>query len=283
MEFRKPVGELIAARKSSRTYELRALEPGARAELQAACALSVSGLLNEPARFWLVERPEPEIRGLKLGLGLIANASSVLVGAVRDSALACVSFGYLMQALVLKATDLGLATCWVGFFDPKWFPELAITDQERSPCLVAVGHATPRRSARERLLRMAIKADSRKSWEELFFRDTPETLLSRDEAGRYAGALDMLRLAPSAGNTQPWRVVKAGEEFRFFIKPTSPRYEARHLHDVDIGIALCHFELAAREAGLRGTWVATDDAPQVPGLRYVVTWRIADWLSRPAG
>ena len=100
------------------------------------------------------------MRGLKLGLGLIANASSVLVGAVRDASLACVSFGYLMQALVLKATDLGFATCWVGFFDPKWFPELGITDQERSPCLVAVGHATPRRSARERLLRMAIQADS---------------------------------------------------------------------------------------------------------------------------
>jgi nitroreductase len=282
MEFRKPVSELIAARKSSRTYEVRALEPGARAELLAACASPWSGLLNEPARFWLVERPEPEMRGLKLGLGLIANVSSVLVGAVRDSRLACASFGYVMEALVLKATDLGLATCWVGFFDPKWFPELGITEQERSPSLVAVGHATPRRSARERLLRMAIKADSRKPWNELFFRDTPETALSRDEAGGYAGALDMLRLAPSAGNTQPWRVVKSEEEFRFFIKPTSPRYEARHLHDVDIGIALCHFELAAREAGLRGSWVATDDAPAVPGMRYVITWRTADCGVRTA-
>jgi len=273
MEFRKPVRELIAARKSSRTYEVRALEPGARAELLAACALPVLGLLNEPARFWLVERPEPEMRGLKLGLGLIAGASSVLVGAVQDSSLAFVSFGYLMQHLVLKATDLGLATCWVGFFDPKWFPELGITDQERSPSLVAVGHAAPRRSARERLLRMAIKADSRKPWDELFFRDTPETALSRDEAGSYAGALDMLRLAPSAGNTQPWRVVKSGEEFRFFVKPTSPRYEARHLHDVDVGIALCHFELAAREAGLRGMWHMADSAPQIPGMRYVITWK----------
>lgn len=273
MEFRKPMRELIAARKSSRTYEVRALEPQARAELLVACASPVSGLLGEPARFWLVERPEPEMRRLKLGLGLIANASSVLVGAVRDSRLACASFGYLMEALVLKATDLGLGTCWVGFFDPAWFPELGITEQERSPSVVAVGHATSRRSARERLLRMAIKADSRKPWNELFFRDTLEAALSRDEAGGYADALDLLRLAPSAGNTQPWRVVKSGDEFRFFIRPSSPRYETRHLHDVDIGIALCHFELAAREAGLRGSWVVAEPAPQVPGMRYVVTWR----------
>ena len=273
MEFRRPVRELITARKSSRAYEVRALEPEARAELLAACALPVSGLLNEPARFWLVERPEPEMRRLKLGLGLIANASSVLVGAVRDSRLACASFGYLMEALVLKATDLGLATCWVGFFDPAWFPELGISEQERSPSLVAVGHATPRRSARERLLRMAVKADSRKPWNELFFRDTPETALSRAEAGGYAEALDMLRLAPSAGNTQAWRVVKSGEEFRFYIKPSSPRYEARNLHDVDIGIALCHFELAAREAGLRGAWLAADSDPTVPGMRCVITWK----------
>ena len=44
MEFRKPVSELIAARKSSRTYELRALEPVARAELQAACGAPGQGL-----------------------------------------------------------------------------------------------------------------------------------------------------------------------------------------------------------------------------------------------
>ena len=112
----------------------------------------------------------------------------------------------------------------------------------------------------------------------MFFRDTPETALSRDEAGSYAGALDMLRLAPSAGNTQPWRVVKSGDEFRFFIKPTSPRYEARRLHDVDVGIALCHFELAAREAGLLGRWHAADTAPAVSGMRYVITWQCESWL-----
>jgi nitroreductase len=273
MRFRKPVTELITARKSSRAYELRPIEASLREELVAAAAELGQGLLGGAARFWLVERPEQETRRLKLGLGIVTNVSSLMAGAVRKSALAYASFGYLMEHLVLKATDLGLGTCWVGRFEPEWFPELGITGEECSPAAVAVGYATARRSARERVIRIAVQADQRKSWEELFFREDTATPLSRDEAGGYAVALDMLRLAPSAGNTQPWRVLKRGSRFDFFVKPTGSHYEARHLHDVDTGIAVCHFELAAREAGLRGSWQMSADAgPAVPEWRYVCSW-----------
>jgi len=249
------------------------LDEQVRTELAAGRAESSRGLLGEAARFWLVERPEPDMRRLKLGLGIVANASNLLVGAVMESPLAYASLGYLMERLVLKATDLGLGTCWVGHYDPKWFPELGITKREKTPVAVAVGYPTAKRTAQERVIRIAIQADRRKPWDDLFFAGPSEAPLSREQAGPYAHALEMVRLAPSAGNTQPWRIVKNGLKFDFHVKPTNPKYEERHLHDVDVGIALSHFELAARETGLKGSWnVQAPDAPALNGCRYVISW-----------
>ena len=52
------------------------------------------------------------------------------------------------------------------------------------------------------------------------------------------------------------------------------------LQRVDLGIALCHFELVARELGLAGEWVFDGpaasvgaDAPQ--GVEYTATWQAA--------
>jgi len=49
------------------------------------------------------------------------------------------------------------------------------------------------------------------------------------------------------------------------------------LQRVDLGIALCHFELVARERGLPGRWLLDepDLGPLGPGLEYTATWRTA--------
>jgi len=47
------------------------------------------------------------------------------------------------------------------------------------------------------------------------------------------------------------------------------------LQQADIGIAMSHFELTARESGMQGSWIVSD-----PGIifapvqaRYIVTWK----------
>jgi hypothetical protein len=49
------------------------------------------------------------------------------------------------------------------------------------------------------------------------------------------------------------------------------------LQRVDLGIAMCHFELVARESGLGGSWVAADPGLALPGpgIEYTATWREA--------
>ena len=46
------------------------------------------------------------------------------------------------------------------------------------------------------------------------------------------------------------------------------------LQRVDMGIAMCHFELVARERGLAGSWVVRDPGIPLPGkdTEYTVTW-----------
>lgn len=46
------------------------------------------------------------------------------------------------------------------------------------------------------------------------------------------------------------------------------------LQRVDMGIAMCHFELVARQCGLKGGWVVDDPGIEKPGesTEYTVSW-----------
>ena len=92
-------------------------------------------------------------------------------------------------------------------------------------------------------------------------------------------------MAPSASNKQPWRIVHRGRDWHFYLVRTkgygkeSALFSALRLADmqrVDMGIAMCHLELAARELGLAGTW--TFEEPGLgaleTGVEYTATWRM---------
>jgi hypothetical protein len=86
-----------------------------------------------------------------------------------------------------------------------------------------------------------------------------------------------VQIGPSASNRQPWRVVKGTDEdvFHFYISRT-PGYAAKYpdvsMQDIDMGIAMCHFEVAVQETSQKGTWQTLQPAPPQRGLEYVVSW-----------
>jgi nitroreductase len=94
----------------------------------------------------------------------------------------------------------------------------------------------------------------------------------------------MVRLGPSASNKQPWRVMKNGDSWHFFLARTRGYGQGRFrrtgraadMQRLDMGIAMCHFELAARELGLDGRWVTTVpviDPPAIDDLtEYTASW-----------
>lgn len=99
------------------------------------------------------------------------------------------------------------------------------------------------------MMRKAIKTDSRNPFETIFFDGTFDVPLTGKAAGRLAGVLEMVRRAPSAVNKQPWRVVADKTGVRFYLKRTKGFISeaAGDMQKIDLGIALCHFALAAEE------------------------------------
>lgn len=129
------------------------------------------------------------------------------------------------------------------------------------------------------MFRRALKADGRRPWSELFFRADFKHPLSKEDAGDYAFSLEMLRLAPSATNSQPWRVLITDEAIHFFEKHSlGGESVGVDMQRIDVGIGICHFHLAAVERNLSGrierrlSDLATVAVPQ--GLTYIASWII---------
>ena len=78
----------------------------------------------------------------------------------------------------------------------------------------------------------------------------------------------MLRLAPSAVNKQPWRVLKKDTNIHFYLTST------KGLTKIDIGIGLCHFHLSAIENNISGEFVSLDfmESIQENNFTYVISW-----------
>ena len=81
----------------------------------------------------------------------------------------------------------------------------------------------------------------------------------------------------SASNKQPWRIIKDENDYRFFICRTEGYGMASYdLQKNDLGIAMCHFELAAQELGLKGDWIKKNPENAPDKWEYVSTWVASD-------
>ena len=211
--------------------------------------------------------------------GVIKNARLFLAGMISPAPMANQDYGYCKEKLILKATELGLGSCWLGgTFAISAFGQAAgMKRNELLPTVAPIGYAAQHKSFRERLMRGLAGSDRRLPWEDIFFSDTRKSL-TPEEAGPYLKALENVRLAPSASNKQPWRVVfdRGKKLFLFYMARAAGYRYLRNvsLQEIDMGIAMCHFELTIREAGLTGSWRIDDSAPPVKSWEYSASWQI---------
>lgn len=294
-----PASELIARRYSCRTYVEQPIDERDRHRLAAFMDSRSSGPFGSQARFGLIAAAPDDRHALRrLGTyGFIKGATGFIAGAVRRAPKDLEDYGYLLEEVILYATALTLGTCWLGgtFTRSTFVRRLGgLGRDETMPAVVATGY--PADDGVERI-RQREHGDRRMPAAELFFDarwGEPLALQTEGAAGDaesrhaasaagYARALEAVRMGPSATNKQPWRIVRDGADWHFFLRRTkgygkgSLAFKALRIADlqrVDMGIALCHFELVAREAGLDGRWVVDDPGLHVPeGVEYTATWR----------
>jgi hypothetical protein len=274
MMLSHPVTELIMARYSCRSYQRVPLPDGARADLEAFLRGLTRGPFGTPLRLMLVSAASgsDELRGLGT-YGVIRHPAGFIIGVVQKGAMDMEDIGYALEQCVLKATDLGLGTCWLGgtFRRSNFAARAAVRQDETLAAVIAVGVIADRTSLIDRAFRRGAGSKHRLPWEQLFFDGQFGAVLVPEETGGYAQVLEMARKAPSASNKQPWRVVLQ----------RTPGYGRStglagipDIQRVDVGIFMCHFELVAAELGLKGKWqiLGVDHVPQAAGAEYRVSW-----------
>ena len=273
--------ETIKTRKSCRTYSNEPIEPGKISELRQFLASNKDTPFGGKVRFQLIDLNELGISELKnlTTYGVIKGARQFIVGTVEKQPMAMEDYGYCMEKNILTATSMGLGTCWMGgtFKRSGFADKISIGENELLPVISPVGYSRDKRSVIDRMFRFVAASDKRKLWHELFYLHDTDNVLDDQNTGGFKTPLECVRLAPSASNKQPWRIIKGkGQDaFHFYLKRT-PGYENIvkdiKLQNVDMGIAMCHFELSARELGLNGDWNVNDPQIKSDGMEYVVSW-----------
>lgn len=271
-----PIVETIKKRCSVRTYQDKELEPDVREMLQSYMD-NLENPFGMQVKKYIIDKKLAS-EGEKLGTyGVIKGASTFMGISVPDKDLAHVAAGYEFENLILEATALGLGTVWLAAtFNREGFASaMGVPKDELFPAISPVGYPAAKRSLTESLMRTAMRSSSRKEWNTLFYLDNFQTPLHKDESGDYAEPLEMLRLAPSDKNTQPWRVLKASNSYHFFVTYKSGISRGEEIiKRVDAGIALSHFHQTAIELGLKGCFKQTEpkniELPQ--NTYYITSW-----------
>ena len=264
------IQELIRARRSVRSFDGRALDEATKEKL-LSCDMENPYGIPVTVKFL-------SAKDHGLSCPVVTDCDLYVGGRVKDVPKACVAFGFSFERFVLYAQSLGLGTVWLGgtMNRDAYEKAMKLTCDELMLCASPVGYPAAKMSMRESMMRKVIKADERLAFEELFFDGDFTTPLTKEKAGKYATALEMVRLAPSAVNKQPWRVVVAGDSVHFYLVRSKGvgHGEKLDMQMIDMGIALCHFALTAEELGLEMAFV--EENPNIANAEgeYIASYKL---------
>jgi nitroreductase len=253
--------DALSRRRSIRRYAPKPVEPSSIEAIRRVCAEFCP---FQSARSVLVADPSEDIfRGIPGGYGKVSGAPALVafVGNMESPDVQ-EAIGYTGEGVILEATALGLATCWVGgFFSPRRAAAIAqVAPNERVLAVTPIGYANEGSSLQERAM-----SRFGRNWQRRPLSDLVTGLKENDRPEWMKAALEAARLAPSAMNRQPWRfqvdrnsiTVSADSA----LNPTMVVSKR-----LDCGIAMLHIEIGALASGVRGSWELLK-SPQVACFR----------------
>ena len=153
--------DLVQKRRSVRRYSDRPVAKEDVLKCLEAARLAPSGCNSQPWHFIVID--EPELRERVAGrifsglydMNKFAQKAPVLVavvsekesflasfgGQVRDTRYCLVDVGIACEHLVLQAQELGIGSCWIGWFDEKALKEeLKISKNKKIDIVISLGY-----------------------------------------------------------------------------------------------------------------------------------------------
>ncbi len=285
--MQKQYSNLIKSRRSVRTYIHEPLSEENGILLQEYIDNLSDVPLGVKTRFIIIEAGSMGQNAIKLGTyGFIKGAYTFICAAAKKEEFSLISLGYQMEKIVLYATELGLGTCWLGgtFNRGSFAKAVNLGQDEFLPIITPIGVAVQKLRMREKLVRKGANSDRRNPFETMFFLNNFSTRLLKESSNKYINALEMVRLAPSASNKQPWLIVLDSKKdvFHFYLNRLN-NYTGNKLgfemQEIDIGIAMCHLELALMDEEITGEFYVDSPKIKTPEtksseVKYMISFKV---------
>lgn len=276
--------DVMRTRRACRSFQARNLTPEHHAALMQSVQLNTQPerqIGTSPIRFEYVTAA--------LTVWPVVGAHEFLV-AIAPRAydrLAVIDVGRSLQRVVIDATRMGLATCWIGpGADQKSIVE-KLGDRfdpgkDHVICVCAVGY-------RSRLLPLAIRfmtrsQHTRRPLDQLFFADPQQTQpldVDKPPFNAFGRCYEVCQWSPSSYNGQTTRAVAVVEDVDG--KPTLSRLDfyaatsSRYYAAVALGIWCADWEIGCEALGIPGHFAVlspaergAENAPELP--HYDVSW-----------
>lgn len=141
--------------------------------------------------------------------------------------------GYMFEQLDLYLASINIGTCWYGLGKTS---EKAEEDGLKYAIMLAIG------KSKEEDFRKDFSGVSRMSAEELWAGEPIEDMA------------EIIRFAPSACNSQPWRVEHSGNKLTVLrankLQSKIPKALLAYFNNIDLGIFLCFVDVVLSKFGI---------------------------------
>lgn len=280
--------DYLGIRESVREYDEKAIEKEILDELLDYSKTLEKTYANSGCSFVFFEKGAEIYEQLKnIGgySGVMIKSSSYFgVRMIDENPKTIIMAAYMMQALIKKAFELKLGTCWV---DINHIPqslaiEIAGGIDNVVNYLFAVGHPA-KEGFFEGKTRLSQKTGINKFDIERLLKGSGSSKLSIEETvflNNFGNTVDLemleqwgldelflyIRYAPSHYNIQPWRFIVDNDKIQLCI--INPEDKANL---TDAGIVMYLFEGLANEIGMKQKWdIEISDVKEYRGIKYLV-------------
>ena len=167
------------------------------------------------------------------------------------------NIGFIGEEIVLKLTELGIGTCWVGaaIKEEEFKNIVKVQPNQNYVIIVAFGYPAQELKPvenRKRLDKSKVVSGA--------YEDQYETIVQ--------AFID----APSAVNSQPWKLIIEQNKFDIYLENRSflTKKMLKEMNHVDIGIGLSHLYNSAVELGYAVELTQVSHL-EVPGALYIIS------------
>lgn len=258
----KPITEIIKARSSVRSYSNEVISEDL-IEVIENYINNIDNPFNINVRIRLIKKENYD-GVVSLGTyGVIKGAKYFLIAVCENKEFSLEALGYVFEKVILYCTALGLSTVWLGgtFNKSSFKKTINLKEDEILPIVSPIGYASNNKSFLEKLMK---NNRNRKEFSSIFFDKDFNTPLTSNIDKVYKEALEMVRLAPSSMNSQPWRIIKEGENLHIYTNGK------KNINKIDIGIALAHIDMYMKEMNREGEFKKIKYKSDE--YKYVISW-----------